>query len=77
MVAIFEKKFSKVGKQKWLKCIVLDTLEMENFDEIGLSQTVKDIEVVLWFHWPLCGIHWEDEVQIQIRCVYLSYLSKY
>ena len=41
----FLKIFSKVG-------IVnsLDTLEVENFDEIALSPTVKEIEEILCFH---------------------------
>ena len=41
----FRKNFSKVG-------IVysLDTLGVENFDEIALSPTVKEMETILCFH---------------------------
>ena len=43
MAAIFEN-FSKVGV-----VYSLDTLGVENFDEIALSLTVKDIEAILCF----------------------------
>ena len=43
MAAIFEN-FSKVGV-----VYSLDTLGVENFDEIALSPTVKEIEAILCF----------------------------
>ena len=39
----------------------LDTLGDENFDEIALSLTVKEIEAILYFLtklWPSSGLHW-------------------
>ena len=39
----------------------LDTLGVENFDEIALSLTVKEIEAILYFLtqlWPSSGLHW-------------------
>ena len=44
MATIFEKKISKVSL-----VYSLDTLGVENFDEIALSLTVKEIEAILCF----------------------------
>ena len=47
MIPIFgeEKIFGKLARVDWL-----ETLWVENFDEIALSHTVKEIQAVLCFN---------------------------
>ena len=56
MAAIFEKKLPKVSI-----AYCLDTLGIENFGEIALSPTVKDIEAIVCFatfgkNWKMAAI---------------------
>ena len=53
MAAIFGE-----GKIFWklARVHLLDTLWVENFDEIALSRTVKEIEAILCFAWLLAKI---------------------
>ena len=49
----FLKNFSKVGV-----VYSLDTLGVENFDEIALSPTVKEIEAILCFATFYLALKW-------------------
>ena len=74
MAAIFEK-FSKVGV-----VYSLDTLGVENFDEIALSLTVKEIQAILCFatfylalKWPSLSSDLQTKVKIWTLCRHPSY----